>query len=553
MKFRLCFLSLLVPLAAAFLHPPVLAQNPADRSAPATNLPAISNEELLSELHKLRSEVQDTRQLKDQVLQLQNELYNLRHAGNGANRDFASVVGADASATVGPPAPASTAAAPATRGETMTTHTLDTGGTRNDTLTDFQPIIFRYRYLSEADGAIAGGTYTTISDPNEEFTLKFQNQVTVDSTNFDRVNMPTTEQGWNIPFGRTGVWGNVTKNYGYQVFLEYFLGEINLLDMFASYKWDRFQLRFGKGLAPVLYEYYAFSPAFEPVITNSMSFQLANKRPIGATFIMNGTFLQAWAGITNNLTSGYYALDRNPQFVTAATLTPFKETDSLFKHLGGGINYSVGYEHYNLFNAAATQPNLLEQTTNNVWVTSSGVPFAAYNTNIWSMGQRMRVAPHLFWYGRFSLLAEYILHSRELTDGRTIGRSTQRAWQATISYYLTGERDYGGNGIQGYSSVEPLRPFLPSRGQWGPGAWQLAAQWSEFNAGRGDFNRGFIDATRYTNRADQLMVGANWWPVKNTRLSFDWVWTQFNNPIPFTGGNPISGFNTFWFRYAMFF
>ena len=49
------------------------------------------------------------------------------------------------------------------------------------------------------------------------------------------------------------------------------------------------------------------------------------------------------------------------------------------------------------------------------------------------------------------------------------------------------------------------------------------------------------------------MFGVNWWPVKNTRLSFDWVWNGFNNPIPFTGGNPLSSFNTLWFRYAMFF
>ena len=186
--------------------------------------------------------------------------------------------------------------------------------------------------------------------------LKFQNQVTADSTNYDRVHMPTTEQGWNIPFGRTGIWGNVTKNFGYQVCLQYFLGDINLLDMFATYQWDKFKLRFGKGLSPVLYEYYAFDPAFEPVITNSMSFQLANKRPIGATFIMNRHFLQFWAGIENNLVSGYYDVTRNPQFITAATFTPFKQTDSIFKHLGGGVGYSVGYENYTLFGATPSVP-----------------------------------------------------------------------------------------------------------------------------------------------------------------------------------------------------
>jgi len=538
-------------LGTTVLPDPVRAQSNSNSSPPAAGQPAtVTNAELLEELRKLKSEVAETRQLKDQVIQLQNEVYNLRSSGLApANRDFSSVVGGEVTA----PGGAGPSVAPRSPGETMTSHTLDTGGPRNDTLTDMLPLGFRYRYQSTAEGPIAGGTYSQISDPNDEFVLKFQNQVTVDSTNFDRQNMPTTEQGWNIPFGRTGIWGNVTKNFGYQVTLEYFVGDINLLDMFATYQWDKFKLRFGKGLSPVLYEYYAFDPAFEPVITNSMNFQLANKRPLGATFIMNGKFLQFWAGLENNLVSGYYDVTRNPQFITAATLTPFKDTDSIFKHLGGGVGYSVGYENYSLYSPLAVGPNLLEQTTNNAWVTSAGVPFAVYNTNVRSVGERTRIAPHLFWYGRFSFLGEYIVHSRELTDGTTTGRSTQEALMIMASYYLTGERDYGGNGIQGFSSVEPIRPFLPARGQWGPGAWQVAAQWSQFNVGRADFNRGFIDSTRYASQAEQVMVGVNWWPVKNTRLSFDWVWNGFGNPITITGPNPIGSFNTFWFRYAMFF
>jgi phosphate-selective porin OprO and OprP len=542
---------LVVVLVTIGVTSPLRAQSAGNTMSPTTSQPAtITNADLLDELRKLKAEVAETRQLKDQVTQLQNEVYQLRSSGVApANRDFSTVVGGEVPAPSGPPEPSS----PAMRGETMTSHTLDTGGSRNDTLTDMLPLQFRYRYQSTAEGPIAGGTYLQISDPNEEFVLKFQNQVMADSTNFDRLHMPTTEQGWNIPFGRTGIWGNVTKNFGYQVCLQYFLGDINLLDMFGTYQWSKFKIRFGKGLSPVLYEYYAFDPDFEPVITNSMSFQLANKRPIGATFIMNGTFLQLWAGVANNLVSGYYDVTRNPQFVSAATLTPFKETDSIFKHLGGGVGYSVGYENYNLYDASAIGPNHLEQTTNDSWVTSSGVPFAVYNRNVSSVGQRTRVAPHLFWYGRFSLATEYINHSRELSDGATTARSTQNAFMVMASYYLTGERDYGGNGIQGFSSVEPIRPFLPARDQWGPGAWQVAAQWSQFNVGRADFNHGFIDPTRYASQAQQVMAGVNWWPVKNTRLSFDWVWTGFNTPIPFTGGNPIGTFNTFWFRYAMYF
>ena len=94
-------------------------------------------------------EVQEARQLKDQVTQLQNEVFQLRSSGLApGNRDFSTVVGGEVPVPSGPPAPA----VPATRGETMTSHTLDTGGSRNDTLTDIWPLQFRYRYLSEANG-----------------------------------------------------------------------------------------------------------------------------------------------------------------------------------------------------------------------------------------------------------------------------------------------------------------------------------------------------------------------------------------------------------------
>ncbi len=49
------------------------------------------------------------------------------------------------------------------------------------------------------------------------------------------------------------------------------------------------------------------------------------------------------------------------------------------------------------------------------------------------------------------------------------------------------------------------------------------------------------------------MVGMNWWPNKYTRLSFDDVWTGLNTPIPIVGPNPISDYNSFWMRFAMFY
>jgi phosphate-selective porin OprO/OprP len=194
-----------------------------------------------------------------------------------------------------------------------------------------------------------------------------------------------------------------------------------------------------------------------------------------------------------------------------------------------------------------------EASTNASFITSSGVPFFAYNPNVRAMSEQIRATPHFYWYGRMSVLAEYMLFSRELTDNTTTGRSTQRAYYVNLSYFLTGERDYQGNGFQGYSTVTPLRPFIPSRGQWGPGAWQLACQFSVVNVGNGDFARGFADPSRYTNRLDQLMCGgelvAQQVHPAQLRLGLDWIQPRHPLNMP----EPISTFQTFWLRFAMFF
>jgi phosphate-selective porin OprO/OprP len=370
--------------------------------------------------------------------------------------------------------------------------------------------------------------------------------------------MPTIEQGFNVPFARTFIYGNVTRNWLYQIGTQGFLGQFNLLDVWGAYRFgDALTVRFGKGLTPPLYEYYGFSPAMEPVITNSPLFQLAGKRQLGvmATGNLFDGRLQYWAGLNNPGTSFWYALNDNVEFNGAVTATPFAPSDGIFKALGGGVGFSSGNDSYRLnpgqqiaFINGAGEP-----TTNSEFVTSTGIPFFTYNEGIIADGIRTRVAPHIFWCGRFSVLAEFMNFSRVLEDATTRGRSTQRAYYVNVSYWLTGERDYPGNGFQGYSTVAPLRPWRPSRGEFGPGAWQIAAQWSEFNAGTGDFARGFVDPTTSTNRMGQLMTGVNWWPNRYTRLSFNYVWTGLNRAIPINGPDPIVEWGTYRYRYAMFF
>lgn len=547
---------------------------------PPTNVPSpITNEDLIRELRQLRSEVAETRRLKDQVIQLQNDLANLRSApttsppvASQPGTDFSTLMGVGGSSggpgqtyrgggtggSAGQPFRGGQPSGGSLGGGSPGAGQLQRGGqpaTASGSSDNF-PFGASYRYSDNATGPLGGGGYTHFGDINDEFSVNLTNEITVDSTNFDRQNMPTAEQGFNIPFARTFIYGNITKDWNYQIGTQAFLGTFNLLDLWMTYKVaDWMSIRFGRGLAPPLYEYYAFTPALEPVVTNSPLFQFAAGRPIGVMFSGNlfKNRFQYWMGINNQAKSVYYNLNRNVEFNGAWDVTPFKGTEGILEGLGGGFGYSAVWQNYLLQQSSINFIQNGESSTNGSYITSSGIPFFVYNPGVRAIGERIRVTPHLYWYGRLSFLGEYMLHSRELTDGTTTGRSTQRGYYLNLSYYLTGERDFRGNGFQGYSTTVPNRPFSPSRGEWGPGAWQIAAQWSEVNVGTGDFARGFADPVRWTNRLDQLMTGVNWWPNKYTRLSFDWVWSQFNRPIPVNMPAPIQSFNTFWLRFAMFF
>ncbi len=507
--------------------------------SPTAGAQAGSNDDLLQEIRLLRKEVEEARKLKDQVQQLQNELTTLKNAP-------------PTSTVILPPPATSLPALPPAPAWVVPMEAQEAPADK-DTL----PLKASYKYQI-GPGPFGGGGYVHIADPNEEFVVNLTNQVTIDGTFYDRANMPTNEQGFNVPFTRTFLYGNITKNWKYQIGTQGFLGTYNLLDAWMAYSFgDWLTIRAGKGLTPPLYEYYAFTPALEPVITNSPLFQFAAKRPIGIMFSGNvlKNRLQYWAGVTNGGASTYYALDRNAEFNGAVDFTPFKGSDSIFENLGGGIGFSAGKQAYLLSQGGNSIgfSNNGEATTNANFITSTGVPFFAYNPGVRANGMQSTVAPHIYWYGRFSVVAEMMNFSRQLADATTSGRSTQWGYYVNLSYYLTGERDFGGNGFQGYSTVEPLHPFIPSRGQYGPGAWQIASQFSEVNVGNGDFARGFADPTKWANRLDQFMIGLNWWPNRYTRLSFDYVWTDFNKPIPITGPNAISTYNIFWMRFAMFF
>lgn len=418
-----------------------------------------------------------------------------------------------------------------------------------DVANDDMPLFVTYGYN-------AGGGFTRLADANEEFTVNLQNQLTLDGTFYDQPQMPTAELGFNIPFFRSYLFGNITRDWDYQFAVQGFLGEFNILDAWVNYTVNEaLHVRAGRMLSPLLYEYYAFSPAWEPVITNSLLFQVAGKRQIG--IMAWGQLLenqaQYQAGVFNGIEGGFYDLDHNVDFLGSLTLTPWKGSRGILDSLGFGAGVQLGQQDYalNAGNTAAFINGAGEPTLNFNYINSTGIPFFQYNDDVVANGLRTKFAPHFFWYGRFSLQAECIWQRRALADSQTSGITRLNGYQVTTSYLLTGEA-HSGDGLGGWAMVVPRAPFVPSRGEFGPGAWELAFQYSTLDVGTDNFDLGFADPATSTNRIDQTMLGLNWWPNKYTRLSFDWMNNQLNRPVP-TGPQILDHYNTYWFRAAMFF
>jgi phosphate-selective porin OprO/OprP len=264
-------------------------------------------------------------------------------------------------------------------------------------------------------------------------------------------------------------------------------------------------------------------------------------------------FAQYQAGIYNGIEGGFYDLDRNVDFLGSFSLTPWKGSDSVFDSLGAGVSVQTGQQNYNL-NAGNTEAFINgagEPTLNFNYINSTGIPFFQYNDDVRADGMRTKFAPHLFWYGKISVQAEYIWQQRRLADSTTVGSTILQGYQATVAWLLTGE-SRSGDGLGGWATVSPRSPFSPSRGQCGPGAWELAFQYSEMDVGTDNFKLGFADPVTSTNRIQQTMLGLNWWPNKYTRLSFDWMYNKLNRPVPI-GGQLLDEVNTYWTRAAMFF
>jgi phosphate-selective porin OprO/OprP len=394
-----------------------------------------------------------------------------------------------------------------------------------------------------------GGGYLQLQSRDKEFTFQIQNQMTLDGTFYSLRNADTYEKGFNIPFYRLYFMGNFLENWEYLASVQQLLGSFNILDMYLGYKFaDELNIRVGHFLSPFLYEYWAFSPAWEPVITNSPLFQLAGKRQTGGMLWgrLFDNVVQYQVGVFDGADGAYFDVDAHVDTIAEVTWTPFKPNGvESWDSFGVGFSIQNGVQDYLLsdgsnFNFPFGNG---EPTFNQDFVNSSGVPFFTYADDVAANGNRFKIAPQIFRFGQFSFLAEYVRWTRALTNGTTEIEEQINAYYVNTSYFLTGER-YTGDGLLGYTTIEPIHDY---------GAVELVSQFAQLELGNQSLTPGFAQPGQDATRLQQLMAGVNWWPNRYVRLSFDYVNVWTNRAVDVGAGQFADNYGIWWGRAAAFF
>jgi phosphate-selective porin OprO and OprP len=114
-------------------------------------------------------------------------------------------------------------------------------------------------------------------------------------------------------------------------------------------------------------------------------------------------------------------------------------------------------------------------------------------------------------------------------------------------YILTGET------IRDRTLIDPLNPFDLRPGHFGLGAFEITARFSQLQLGRQVFSGGLANPQLWTNEAQMVDVGSNWYLNKFLKVYFDWEHAMFGNPV-FTNTDHFQKSNDlYWLRLQAYF
>jgi phosphate-selective porin OprO/OprP len=295
-------------------------------------------------------------------------------------------------------------------------------------------------------------------------------------------------------------------------------GTTVLFDAYTDVKVSpAFAVRVGKFKPPVDLE--RLQSAGDIVFAErAMATNLAPNRDVGLQ--LSGDLdsgLVAWqAGVFNgvpDLGNGDGDVSDAKDFAGRIFLQPFKA--GALKGLGVGIAGTTGIERGTTAAPQLAGYRTAGQQTWFRYVSSATTPAG----NAFADGRRQRLAPQAYFYGGpLGLYGEYI-QSWQAVSRATFATTKLKhtAWQATGSYFLTGEKN-------SWRSAAPRKPFDPKAGTFG--AVELAARYGELSIDDATFPA-FANPATTPSKARAWAVGLNWYLAKSIKAVVDYEHTTF--------------------------
>ena len=354
----------------------------------------------------------------------------------------------------------------------------------------------------------------SLKSANGDYEIKLRGLVQGDA----RFYLDGVPAGTNDTFllrtARPTLEGSLGKLVAFRLTPEFAGDNASIVDAYVDLRFNpAYTLRVGKFTSPVGLERLQSSAALSE-IERALPSELAPNRDIGVQ--LQGEFANSEVsyaiGVFNGAVDGRDAATTNPdndfEYAGRLFFEPFKNDANALSGLGFGIGGSIGDKH-------GSGNNFLPR-----YRTPGQLQFFGYLTTVLADGQQTRFSPEGYYYrGGFGLLAEYIVSKQAVRVGAVREDISNKAWQTTASYVLTGE-DTGYRGV-----LKPSRPFAPGKnGGWG--AFELVGRYSVLEVDEAAFPL-FANPSTSANQANSWTLGVNWYLNSNLKLVVNYLHTSF--------------------------
>jgi phosphate-selective porin OprO/OprP len=396
-----------------------------------------------------------------------------------------------------------------------------------------------------------------LASEDDEFDLRFHVLDQTDFEVFSPNNRTFGKSGLYIPRARIYLEGRLTRYWDYEVSLQRSLdGAWDLLDGNLNFHpSDAFQIKFGRQLVPYSYDWFDHLEQYFITPERALfplNFGLSRQAGLMAWGkVRDGRLDWALGGFNGHL-AGLADNNPNQEAVGYLNFRPFlgSERFPALHFLNLGASGAIGEVARN--QAPLPMRTSVQSSDNDEAARDASAIFLDFNEGTAYQGGRRFAAVHLAYYYRgLSVESEWNIGRFQMTRPglETKPEIPVTGFHTAVSYFLTGEE------IERRTTVVPLRPFHPLHGRWGPGALEAFVRYSQLNLGDNLFTTGLADGRLWSNDAEMIDLGMNWYPNRWIKFYLAWQHARFGSPVLVNEAKNIFSrdMNLLWFRGQVYF